>query len=740
MGHRAESGHRAASGLSSPGTVAFLSLWLALGSCRDYLGPEFDGYEAAAGVAAAAGEGHGGEGAEQTAPSQSEFGGTPIAQGHAGTIGLQAGEGEQSQAPQGGGGAITAPTAEGGSGGLDEHGAAAEGGGGARGLAGEVGAGGTTDGGTTAGGTTAGGTTAGGTTAGGTTAGGTTAGGTTAGGTTAGGTTAGGTTDGGTTAGGTTDGGTTAGGTTDGGASAGVSGSDATGGAAGGGSGGSQFLPIPATTAALAPPRRPQLSVVDWQQDESGTTRGIPVCFLRRPRYSSDGSVICPEQLDDGVDCVGEAPPPGAPSLVDLWEPVLEAILDTWQRAARIELHIWRGCPVEEATDLTHDDTLRSWIVIGFGNHDIADWIGHTSSGPAGVYADWRKLMAGDYSGLIRTFGHALGVGAEWNKPQYELPAYCQTPPDGYDGLGYLHPSLVDYGATMGGCFPLDPGPQLSPGDATSIQSLFNRHDTHTVLSYEGQCLSLRDRLSSAAYSNYGFPCRLLDHQRWRWIPERRTLQTSLNETELCLQVYGATVSPIEATNAVSATCTGLPAQQFSLRNSRWQALGTWCVSAEAGSLVAEPCSTLSDHWHFFDMDPDTTLEFTQIGLAESSDCVALPSNAHVGDSLTLSPCDPADPLQRFEVPGDGILLNEGLCISAPASELRGQAVPLVLSDQCTASPVPFATQFHLSGEIRALGQCLTLAGSNTIDFDFKYPVMLPCEGGNASQRWDYYF
>ena len=527
------------------------------------------------------------------------------------------------------------------------------------------------------------------------------------------------------------------GGSGDTGGSIQVGGSGGLGGSAGNGgfSGAAGTLVIPPTDEPLLPERRVQSTATPWNVGNTAGNQGITICYLERPRVPPRDPVMCTKQVSQSVDCVGEAPPAGAPSLMDLRATVRYAVLDTWERASRLELFHWLPCPID-GSGRTPDSAMPGWIALGFSNHDVVDWAGRPAEDEAtGVYLDWRKLLRGDYSGVVHAFGHALGLADEWEKPNYVRPAECSPPTDDYDALGLFNSQLVDYGALLGGCYPLPPEPILSAGDVLIAQSVYGRHTTGSLLSYQGHCVVSR----GLDQANQMFPCRNETRELWTWIPEQRTLRTIHPTGPLCMAVYGAAVSDTGPTDTIATSCAGTPAQRFTVENTQWRALGALCVNDSEYGLVAQRCTESSDTWRFFDTDPATPLEFDQIGYGSSSLCVAAPPDPQIGDRLSLVECDANDPSQQFETPGDGLLVTHGLCVVTPATELRDPLISLILTDQCGGISPPAAAQFHATGEVHALGQCLTMPDTPPEGQAF-YATMLGCNSELKGQRWDYLF
>lgn len=466
---------------------------------------------------------------------------------------------------------------------------------------------------------------------------------------------------------------------------------------------------------------------------ELGKYAGVGVCFYAAPRLATDGeTVYCPKQTSAEKDCAGNVPT--SDSLVDLRRRVELAVLDTWQRLSNLEIFVWQQCEVNTTTHMVHDAELVDWLGISFATVDRADRVGRAVGGPTVIYVDWRKIANHDYSGLLHEFGHALGYADEWLKPGYHAPAGCDVP-SGHPQLGFTNQAFLDQDGIMGACFEQHHDPLLSPGDVALTQRVYGLHPNGALVGYPGQCLI------AAGTKAIQFPCRGDAAESWHFDIASAALrvQTTISGTKeiRCLGLLGGSLSETANTGVELQVCDGRSGQTMAFANTQWKAFGTHCIEGTASGLVNRPCSSRSNQfWRFLDSDANDALEWDQIQLEGTNECVTSANKPDGTAELTLATCDSNDPNQSFEYPGNGLIVQGTRCVNLP-SNVAATGLALVLSNACDTQPFAFGARFHLTTEIRNQGQCLSWSAKLGDPAQARFGT---CSPWNTvpQQSWDY--
>ena len=493
------------------------------------------------------------------------------------------------------------------------------------------------------------------------------------------------------------------------------------------------------------PPRKHQSISELWNVWPAPYQANVYFCFLTRPRQTDDGQVFCPDRADDLTDCYGNRP--SFPNIRELWRVTRHAVLDRWQRAAALELWGWTECPIDGETDLVLDRDLHNMVAIAFADVDRADLVGCDATSAHLLYLDWRKLAAKDYSGLIHEVGHVLGFADEWNEPGYQVPEGCSWNPNDHPTVGFLDiqgqedDQFEDPFGIMGACYPQRLDGSLGPGDVATAQAAYSAKPAGSLAGDEALCLTNCGPRGAAKQ----WPCRPWSGALWQFDPVARTFSSVLPDDgeRYCLGTLNDRVDQVGPTNVDIALCDGRRSQTVVLANTAWRALGTNCIEATDQGLVNRPCSvTPNQRWAFFDTDPDNDLVFDQIQLAGTEQCVTTPNlDGTAGDQLDLAFCDATDPRQQFETPGEGMLTQGGLCVHA-STRVAGSDFPLELTADCGTYRAPFSARFHLTSEVRILGQCLT-APPNAFEVPggpIDQVEQCRPDSEHSGQVWDYHF
>jgi hypothetical protein len=469
----------------------------------------------------------------------------------------------------------------------------------------------------------------------------------------------------------------------------------------------------------------------------------------------------CAAQTSAALSCSGE-PITGttATPVADLRLAFETLLQDTWARATNLEFYSFE-CP----TTAGHVDTSRvnpiplqvtfttkdvdaeplTDAVTGIGKHGAVDAF------RSDLHVDWKGLLSRDPDALrtiLRETGQVLGLRYEWFRDTTFAKAPNACPGDlmPQSAPSWTPPlySFYDFYSVTDRCTPTcATRPGLSPGDVVGAQKLYGTKPIGALLSYRAGCAGSDNPSDGAPVLS--FPCRRTDTQKWSR-PSSATwpaFEDTVSGQHRCMSVSGNAVSS-GFTPVLSKPCDQSTGQRFELNNVEWRGEGNMCVTLTGTEVTLDFCDgSKAQQWNFFDVNPSTEPTWDMIQSAQTGECVTMPRDPSVdqtppvppaGDAL-LAPCSATNPRQHFVYLDGGFIQYGSLCLDV----LGGEPVPgehIGLWSGC-GSPVTFNSQFFISGQIKALGQCLSMRPK--AGFIGEVGVE-PCAPGNHDQFWEFHF
>ncbi len=494
-----------------------------------------------------------------------------------------------------------------------------------------------------------------------------------------------------------------------------------------------------------------------WNDGRPGNAASILVCFTKEPHPEPNGAVACVEQVDSTRACNGDTFESYGTNAVELRLRLRALIKHHWELYGGLELYGWNECASEwlglgnfiEITFVSscpesQRDAAGRCSVPGF---DPAPW--NEVRGPIGrssratdVHIDWKALKDGrNDRAVVHAFGHALGFGHSSAATGDASSSGCSDlrtrdydPSRGAPLTRFF--AFTNPNGIMNPCLLRSEAPAaLSTADVLGLQSWYGRKPDGMIVDDIGECLT-------PWYPDVKpYACRGGPEQTWRRDPASSTeqLRASYQGWVFCFDVPNGAVSDSKPTPIGYASCIADPRQSFSTIGMQWRALGNLCVrtanAVEGDGLETALCEETSSRWDFFHPGPD--LGFEQIRLSGTSLCVSGRTAGAPGEPLTLATCNTTDERQQFFSRGRGVLeYGNGWKVGAPAGE-PAPGIPLVLTGPFDTIYAPYDTQFHLTGTVQALGQCLT----TQLQTNEGLPIaMEKCRPGAPEQLWHYYF
>lgn len=485
----------------------------------------------------------------------------------------------------------------------------------------------------------------------------------------------------------------------------------------------------------------------------------IPVCFTHAPHREWSSALRCRRQTEHSA-CSGE--PFDGTDDAALREQLRALLEETWGRVASFTFVKFDECPLTTSGD--HDShTLPASVMVTFVTKASASdsptsavtGIGEHDEYASDVHVDWQGLNNRDpeaLRGILREFGRVLGLPYEFLRgsptdastapqaPTQCPPTWVEDP----DRAWIKRPmELIDYGSVLDRCTPADSRTGLSPGDVIAIQSLYGPKHNGAFVSNRGRCLTATNSEGSeSSIVNSTSPCWYWWGDSW-FRSSSGQVQNQLRDYNRCLSLSGSLDGTV-----LSASCTTSGAQSVAMTNLEWRTMGNMCIEAvhlPAGDdelQLAECNGSAAQRWTFWDGDPNTTLDWTQIQSVPTGTCVSTRTGVK-GDHLILAPCavrgDEDFTKQSFGyLRGGFIHTPELLCLNV----LGGQpqpGLPVGLWGGCGYATY-YNSQFYVSGPLSILGKCIEAQDATGGSDGVQGVQAVACAPDAQNQVWDFHF
>lgn len=481
-----------------------------------------------------------------------------------------------------------------------------------------------------------------------------------------------------------------------------------------------------------------------WDYLETGTPYQvpIPVCFTERPHREWDGRLRCAAQAA-GTDCSGEEFT--GTGQIELRRSLLTLLGETWMRATNVIFRPESVCEISSADG--HDTrALPGRLVVTFVGGDAdggalsVTGIGEHDAHATDVHVEWKGLRDRDPGAIrriLREFGRALGMPYEWIRRQ-GAPSPCPVDlvPDPY--LSWQTPpwGLYDDDSVMDRCSAGSAtSTEISAGDSIAIQRLYGLKFDGAFVGHQGRCLNVEGAYPEEGTPLIAYPCAGALNDAW--VPDSSShsgFEARFRGVFRCPAVSEPLLP--SGTPVVSGSCGTGDRWTMSKTDLEWRAMGKMCLEASSGYILTDTCDgTPEQRWDFWDTDPATAATVQHVRSAQTGLCVATATrDGASGQVLGLKECSSADESQLFVSHGAWIRhMRSGLCINVlgGGAPLSGKPIGLYACGPADASY--YNNVFYVSGQIKMMGQCLTILPMERIGLE-------PCSSGAPSQRWDFHF
>jgi hypothetical protein len=405
---------------------------------------------------------------------------------------------------------------------------------------------------------------------------------------------------------------------------------------------------------------------------------------------------------------------------------VRSQVENSWERVANLDFSGWGTCPSRLPSGGLVVVNIDASIVVP-GTTTVADGLATRPDNPATALTTvkFRNTMVSNKT-FVHEFGHVLG----W-ADQTTSTNPCTEITSGGTNLAWesdLHTSVM----SQNNCQLLE---SLSPWDVLGTRYIYGQHPPGQITGVNG----LDVAISGAQVGNNAdvVAWRMLGgewHGRFkRTATIARTLAAKTpNAIWRCLAVKGGVVGS-GFTQIVAKDCAASAPQLFDFTNMSWLVMGNKCVHASSYSagatLSIQECvtNTGQQRWDFF-------AGSNQIKLNGTNLCVTVPGGSTaLGTRPTLQACDSSASNQVFVYSEDRIRFGDKCMNVYGGSAANGGAI--VLWDGCDVVPHYHNAQFTIRGQIKAMGQCLTM--QNDVAADGALIGVEPCSV-TATQVWEY--